>query len=142
MQPVKTFKDLDQDAVIKIAQQLAEEPAQIIALKGTLGSGKSFLAKHFINHIQRDKTEILSPSFNIALNYETKIGEVFHFDLYRLKGKEELENIGFFEALKNNICLIEWPEIILNYLQKQQNFTLVEIDIQPDKLRQIKIHQS
>ena len=142
MQPVKSYKDLDQNAVIKIAQQLAEEPTQIIALKGTLGSGKSFFAKHFINHLQDEKTEVLSPSFNIALNYEAKIGEIFHFDLYRLKGREELENIGFFEALKNNICLIEWPEIVLEYLQKQQNFSLIEIDIQPDKLRQITIYQN
>lgn len=142
MQQVEIFKNLDQNSVIRIAQNLADNPTKIIALKGTLGSGKSFFAKHFINHLQKDKTEILSPSFNIALNYETEIGEIFHFDLYRLKGKEELENIGFFEALKNNICLIEWPEIILEYLQRQQSFTLVEIDIQPDKLRQVKIYQN
>lgn len=142
MQMVNSFKNLDQNAVIKIAQNLAENPSQIIALQGTLGSGKSYFAKHFINHLQENKTDILSPSFNIALNYDTKIGEIFHFDLYRLKGKEELENIGFFEALKNNICLIEWPEIILNYLQKQNDFTLVKIEVQPNKLRQITIHQS
>ncbi len=142
MQMVNSFKNLDQSAVIKIAQNLAENPSQIIALQGTLGSGKSFFAKHFINHLQENQTDILSPSFNIALNYDTKIGEIFHFDLYRLKGKEELENIGFFEALKNNICLIEWPEIILDYLQKQSDFTLVKIEVQPDKLRQITIHQN
>lgn len=142
MQPVKSYKDLDHNAVIKIAQQLAEKPTQIIALKGTLGSGKSFFAKHFINHLQEEETEVLSPSFNIALNYETRIGEIFHFDLYRLKDRGELENIGFFEALKNNICLIEWPEIVLEYLQKQQNFSLIEIDIQPDKLRKITIYQN
>lgn len=142
MQLVKSLSNLNQSDVEEVAHQLAQNPTQIIALKGTLGSGKSFFARSFINHLQQEKTDILSPSFNIALSYETKIGEIFHFDLYRLEDKSELENIGFFEALKNNISLIEWPEMILSYLKKQPNLTLVEIAIQPDKLRKISIYKS
>ena len=46
-------------------------PNSVIALKGTLGAGKSFFAKEFINEIQNEKTEILSPTFNLVYSYNT-----------------------------------------------------------------------
>lgn len=97
----------------------------VFGLKGTLGAGKSFFAKNFINELQQKPTEVLSPTFNLVYSYETRNGEVFHFDLYRLKSAEELENIGFFDALKSGICLIEWPEIAADFLKK--NYFEIEI---------------
>ena len=110
----------------------------VICLKGTLGAGKSFFAKNFINFLQEKETEILSPTFNLVYSYDTKKGEVFHFDLYRLKNAEELENIGFFEALKNGICLIEWPEIAAKFLPK--NCTEIEIKILGEEQREVRIN--
>ena len=99
----------------------------VISLQGTLGAGKSFFAKNFINSLQEEETEVPSPTFNLVYSYETKKGEIFHFDLYRLKSAAELENIGFFEALKNGICLIEWPEIAAEFLP--ENCQKIEIKI-------------
>ena len=73
---------------------------------------------------------MLSPTFNLVYSYDTKKGEVFHFDLYRLKSADELENIGFFDALKNGICLIEWPEIAAEFLKN--NCLEIEIKIRED----------
>jgi tRNA threonylcarbamoyl adenosine modification protein YjeE len=61
----------------------------------------------------------------LLYSYDTKKSEVFHFDLYRLKSAEELENIGFFDALQSGICLIEWPEIAADFLTK--NYREIEI---------------
>ena len=61
----------------------------------------------------------------MVYSYQTKKGEVFHFDLYRLKNADELENIGFFESLRTGICLIEWPEIAADFLGK--NYLEIEI---------------
>lgn len=97
----------------------------VIGLKGTLGAGKSFFAKNFVNFLSEKPVEVLSPTFNLVYSYETKKGEIFHFDLYRLKSAEELENIGFLDALKNGICLIEWPEIAADFLKK--NYLEIEI---------------
>lgn len=91
-----------------------------IALKGDLGSGKSFFARHFIKFLSDQTIEIPSPTFNLVYAYETRIGKVYHFDLYRLKTPDELENIGFFEALKNGLVLIEWPEIAHEFLPKNR----------------------
>ena len=115
--------------MISLAEKIADESQKgaVIGLVGTLGSGKSFFAKHFINFLSEKKTEVLSPTFNLVYSYETKKGEVFHFDLYRLKNPEELENIGFFDALRFGICLIEWPEIAQDFLPK--NHRKIEIKI-------------
>ena len=99
----------------------------VIGLKGTLGAGKSFFAKNFINFLQENPSEVLSPTFNLVYSYATKKGEIFHFDLYRIKSAAELENIGFFDALQSGICLIEWPEIAAEFLP--ENYREIEIKI-------------
>ena len=104
----------------EFAKEIANsiEKNKVIVLYGNLGVGKSFFAKKLINFLQEIPSEVLSPTFNIVYSYKTKKGEIFHFDLYRIKHEEELENIGFFEAIKNNITLIEWPQIAEKYLPK------------------------
>lgn len=105
--------------MIDLAKKIADDTVvKTIALKGSLGVGKSFFAKHFINHLQQSKSEILSPTFNIVCSYDSKKGQIFHLDLYRLKSASELENIDFFSIINNHICLIEWPEIAENFLPK------------------------
>jgi tRNA threonylcarbamoyladenosine biosynthesis protein TsaE len=109
----------------------------VISLEGTLGAGKTFFAKNFINSLQEKKSEILSPTFNLVYSYDTKKGEIFHFDLYRLKSAEELENIGFFDAIKTGICLIEWSEIAKKFLPK--NTVKISIKILDGEKREITI---
>jgi len=89
----------------------------IFALNGTLGSGKTFFAKYFISSlVNLDVSQITSPTFNIYSHYQINDLNIYHFDLYRLKHEEELENIGFYDLLKDGVCLIEWPEIAQKYL--------------------------
>jgi len=109
----------NQDEMIKLAHEIASDHnIKTIALYGTLGVGKSFFAKHFINSLQEKKDEILSPTFNIVYSYNTKRGEIFHLDLYRLKNDHELENIDFFSIINQHLTLIEWPEIAEKFLPK------------------------
>lgn len=109
------------------AKEMASQAqiGDVIGLRGMLGAGKSFFAKHFINSLQKKSDKILSPTFNLVYVYNTKKGEVFHFDLYRLKLSQDLENIGFFDALQSGICLIEWPEIADKFLPR--NYVEIKI---------------
>lgn len=136
------------DEMADFAAEIARESklGDVIALKGTLGAGKSFFARSFINSLKKESEEkpceVLSPTFNLVYSYDTVKGEVFHFDLYRLKNMDELENIGFFDALKNGICLIEWPEIAGKFLQR--NCLEIEIKIREDlgeEGREVIIHK-
>jgi len=126
----------NQDEMIKLAHEIAKDHnIKTIALYGTLGVGKSFFAKHFINSLQNEKDEILSPTFNIVYSYNSKRGEIFHLDLYRLKNSNELENIDFFSIINQHLTLIEWPEIAEKFLPK--NYLAIKIkNIDPENFKQ------
>ena len=85
-----------------------------LLLFGELGSGKTTFTRSLINQIQEKnkvaKTEVPSPTFNLLYEYEIKSFKVMHYDLYRLKTKKEIEQLGIFEDSKNIISVIEWPE--------------------------------
>jgi tRNA threonylcarbamoyl adenosine modification protein YjeE len=129
----------NKDAMQKLATQIASQAklGDVIGLKGTLGSGKSFFASAFINSLLEQQTPILSPTFNLLYSYQTPKGRVHHFDLYRLKNVDELENIGFFDCLKDGICLIEWPEIAEDFLGK--NYTEIKIEIKNEGERIVTV---
>jgi tRNA threonylcarbamoyladenosine biosynthesis protein TsaE len=89
----------------------------VLLLEGDLGAGKTTLTKALLS--QRGITkEVSSPTFNIVNTYKTEEGfNVHHFDLYRIKHIEELDEIGFWEYLDSgDLCVIEWPEMIEDYL--------------------------
>ena len=85
-------------------------------LLGELGSGKTTFTRSLVHQLQEknkvNKTEVLSPTFNLLYEYEIKSIKVMHYDLYRLKVVKEIDQLGFFENLENAITIIEWPEII------------------------------
>lgn len=107
-------------------------PGEIIGLKGNLGSGKTQFVKG-IGEYFLVKDVVNSPTFLIVNQYTgtnpkdgTKI-TINHFDLYRLKFKEELETIGFRDYIKNDsICLIEWCELAEDYLENNLNEVLFD----------------
>ena len=88
----------------------------VVFLYGEVGVGKTTFIKYLINHLQKkngeELTEIPSPTFSILNEYKLNEIEIVHLDLYRLKNKEELENLSIFEDISNKILLIEWPELI------------------------------
>jgi tRNA threonylcarbamoyladenosine biosynthesis protein TsaE len=66
-----------------------------------------------------------SPTFTYMQEYDgTAQGQptrLIHMDLYRLQHPEEVEAIGIEDAFQNDaICLIEWPEIAVDYLPKER----------------------
>ena len=87
-----------------------------ILLTGNLGVGKTTFTKYIINSLQRINRQVISevpsPTFNITNEYQIKKILIKHYDLYRIKNKSELINLGFQENLKKQITLVEWPEIV------------------------------
>tara|TARA_B100000941_G_scaffold218615_1_gene161345 strand:+ start:2108 stop:2581 length:474 start_codon:yes stop_codon:yes gene_type:complete len=97
------------------------KPGDVICLFGDLGVGKTTFIRYLINNLQKKYneqiSEILSPSFNILNEYKIKNLNIHHYDLYRVKDIREIDNLGIHNGLKNNITLIEWPEIIIKNLK-------------------------
>ena len=102
----------------KIANKVKKKisPGDVIFLYGEIGVGKTTFARSLINSFENEKgikkSEVLSPTFNIVFEYKIKKFTIKHFDLYRLKNKNDIKNIGLFEDLEESIVLIEWPELI------------------------------
>ena len=93
-------------------------PGDVIFLYGQIGIGKTTFARLLINNYENEKklkkSEVLSPTFNIMFEYDIKNFTIEHYDLYRLKNEKEIKNIGLFANLKQNITIVEWPELIKN----------------------------
>lgn len=96
----------------KIAQDIARlsMPKDVILLEGDLGAGKTEFARAFIRALTYDEMIVPSPTFTLVEIYEASIGAIWHFDLYRLKSKDEIWDLGIEEAFAQGISLIEWPE--------------------------------
>ena len=63
--------------------------------------------------------------FTQKYEYDFAGNIIYHFDLYRIENIEELDVIGFEDYIySQNICFIEWPEIVLN------NIDLKYLDIE------------
>jgi tRNA threonylcarbamoyladenosine biosynthesis protein TsaE len=93
-------------------------PGDVIFLYGQIGVGKTTFVRLLINNYENEKnlkkSEVLSPTFNIVFEYDIKDFIIEHYDLYRLKNEKEIKNIGLFLNLKQNITIVEWPELIKN----------------------------
>ena len=88
----------------------------IFFLFGEMGVGKTTFVKYLINNLQymskSNFTEVTSPTFNVMNEY--KIGNLLikHYDLYRIKSSNELQDLNLFDENDEAVLLIEWPQII------------------------------
>ena len=102
----------------EFANNLSSElkKGDIFFLIGEMGVGKTTFVKYFINNLQRiskkNLTEVTSPTFNIMNEYDIGSLLIKHYDLYRLKSTNELEDLNLFDENDKTILLIEWPQII------------------------------
>lgn len=92
-----------------------------ILFEGEMGAGKTTFIKVLVE-VMGTQDEVSSPTFSIVNEYETDLGKVFHFDLYRIKSEEEAMDFGIEEYLySNQYCLIEWPSKIENLIPNEHH---------------------
>ena len=113
----------------------------IFFLFGEMGVGKTTFVKFLINNLQlkfkQKLTEVTSPTFNIMNEYNIEGLSIRHYDLYRLKSTDELQNLNIFDENDKAILLIEWPQIIN---KKSNSITKLYFEYENDyQNRSIKI---
>ena len=125
----------DEAATIAAAQALAGalKTGDLVALEGDLGAGKSTFARALIRALPLSdgslapEEEVPSPTYTICQTYERAIGQVAHFDLYRLSEPEEALELGFEEALSEGIALVEWPQRLGHLLPAERLHLTLEM---------------
>ncbi|MFM2043594.1 MAG: hypothetical protein RLY86_2170 [Pseudomonadota bacterium] len=86
-------------------------PRDVVTLAGDLGAGKTAFCRALIRHLSGDPAaEVPSPTFTLVQTYDLPALSLWHFDLYRLSGPEEVEELGWEEVRADGVALVEWPD--------------------------------
>ena len=109
----------------------------IILITGEVGTGNTTLIKEYCKLIGVEEI-VNSPTYTLINEYQNKSGKIVHMDLYRVKDINEINELGLFEYLENNIVIIKWPEIILNMIDIK--YSMINITFINEKERKLSIN--
>ena len=103
----------DEQATLDVGRELGAllREGDKLALSGTLGAGKTTLARGMLEGLGYGE-EVPSPTFAIIQQYdppETRI-PVAHVDLYRIEDPEEIPELGLEDILDIGAMIVEWPD--------------------------------
>ena len=117
------------EETISLGKKMAKslKRGDVVSLIGELGSGKTTLIQGICNGLGV-KGYVTSPTFVMVNIYQGKV-PVYHLDLFRLRGVQDLEGIGYEDYVYGQgVCLIEWGEKIRGLLP------LTRIEVQLKRL--------
>lgn len=94
---------------IRVGRHL--KPGDVVCLVGEMGAGKTVFARGIAEGVGVPRGQgVRSPTFTLVHEYMGR-HPVYHLDLYRLGGEEELEGIGWEEYLYGKgVTVIEAAE--------------------------------
>lgn len=124
-----------EEFAFNFAKQIKD--GQIIAFRGGMGMGKTTFTRGFVAGLGIEE-DVSSPTFALINEYQTSERKVYHFDMYRISGIDDLYDIGFFDYLdEKSILIIEWSERIEQALPPQTIF--IELEQTEEATRKITV---
>jgi len=99
----------------RLADALSE--GRVVAFTGDLGAGKTAFVSGMAKALGVEE-RVTSPTFTIVNEYEGGRLPLFHFDMYRLSGADELFHIGWEDYLaRGGVCAVEWSENVAEAME-------------------------
>jgi tRNA threonylcarbamoyladenosine biosynthesis protein TsaE len=111
----------------------------VIAFRGGLGMGKTCFTRGLARGLGSNDT-VTSPTFALVNEYLSGRLPLYHFDMYRISGWEDLYSTSFFEYIdQGGVIAAEWSENIEAALPENTIYVIInKID---DNTREIIIKQ-
>lgn len=111
----------------------------VIAYLGGLGMGKTAFTTGVAKGLGIE-CDVSSPTFAICNTYIGDENTLYHFDMYRVDGWDDLYSTGFFDFLETDgYMAVEWSENV--YAALPEDSFIVEIEQSGDTQRTIKIYR-
>ena len=121
------YMSYDESDTVSLAENIESEhfPGMVICLNGELGSGKTVFTKAFASALGIDE-QVTSPTFNIIKEYPSGELPLYHMDVYRIGNN--VRELGLEEYYdKGGVTIIEWAEMIEDYLPKERLEVLIKV---------------
>ena len=93
------------------------QPGDLVALCGELGAGKTCLTQGIASGLGvSEEYLVTSPTFTIINEYPGRL-TLYHLDLYRLSGVQDLDEIGYEDCFTDSgVVVMEWAEKVKEVL--------------------------
>lgn len=137
---MKIFISESYDDTISFAVEFAKQlpKGTVIAYLGDLGAGKTAFTSGLAKGLGI-KCDVFSPTFAICNEYHSDKNTLYHFDMYRINGWDDLYSTAFFDYLGTDAYMaIEWSENIFGALPVDS--VIVEILKLNENKRKIRIY--
>lgn len=108
-----------------------------VALRGTLGAGKTRLVQAIAAGFGVPRSEVVSPTYVLCHEYEGRL-PIYHLDVYRIRDEDEFLELGpeeYFES--SGVTLVEWADRVVDCLPAER--LEIEIQITGDTARRFEI---
>jgi len=102
----------DEPATLALGAALAPgvAPGRVLHLRGELGAGKTTVARGLLRALGYEG-RVKSPTYTLVELYPLSRLNLYHFDFYRFKDREEWLSSGFRDYFNpESACIVEWPE--------------------------------
>lgn len=127
------------EETVEKAAQFAKtvKKGAVIGFIGGLGMGKTAFTTGFVKGLGVD-APVSSPTFAICNEYIGDNLRVYHFDMYRVEGWDDLYSTGYFDYVDTDAYILaEWSENIFGALP--DDAIIISIEKIGDNSRKFKI---
>jgi tRNA threonylcarbamoyladenosine biosynthesis protein TsaE len=101
------------------------QAGDVLLLQGDLGAGKTCLTQG-VGKGLHVKEVVKSSSFVLINYYEGRL-KVYHSDLFRLGGAEEVADLGLEENAADGVLVVEWPEVAFDELPEEHLHVRIDL---------------
>jgi len=119
---MKQFMTHSPEETVALGRELVAllTPPKLVILRGSLGAGKTTLAKGIAEGFQAAAADdVTSPTFTLVHEYRGPSVNVYHIDLYRVDTPRELETLALDDLMgEKNLLLVEWGEKFARFVNE------------------------